>query len=148
MKKTSQTKKSKSKSIRRPQFTHHSPKEGDALAVIRDASNGKEYYLSMIDTFMIEKIEYAVMYNYEPDDGNHADPELVIMRTEYAKNGDQYFYSIKNESELEAAFTVFMRRYAANVKDKQKKSGVYNRMPMVTPTPVSESAPSQSEEKK
>ena len=114
MKKTSQTKKSKSKSIRRPQFTHHSPKEGDALAVIRDASNGKEYYLSMIDTFMIEKIEYAVMYNYE----------------------------------LEAAFTVFMRRYAANVKDKKKKSGVYNRMPMVTPTPVSESAPSQSEEKK
>ena len=148
MKKTTQTKKNKTKNASRSLFTHHSPKEGDALAVIRDASNGKEYYLSMIDTFMIEKIEYAVMYNYEPDDGNHADPELVIMRTEYAKNGDQYFYSIKNESELEAAFTVFMRRYAANVKDKKKKSGVYNRMPMVTPTPVSESAPSQSEEKK
>ena len=121
MKKTSQTKKNKNNSVRKSVFTHHSPKEGDALAVIRDASNGKEYYLSMIDTFMIEKIEYAVMYNYEPDDGNHADPELVIMRTEYAKNGDQYFYSIKNESELEAAFTVFMRRYAANVKDRKKK---------------------------
>ncbi|MBR5426534.1 MAG: DUF1292 domain-containing protein [Clostridiales bacterium] len=129
MKKTSQTKKSKSRSIRKPIFTHHSPKEGDALAVIRDASNGKEYYLSMIDSFMIEKIEYAVMYNYEPDDGNHADPELVIMRTEYAKNGDQYFYSIKNESELEAAFTVFMRRYAANVKEKKKKGTVPNPMP-------------------
>ena len=129
MKKTSQTKKSKSKSIRQPIFTHHSPKEGDALAVIRDASHGKEYYLSMIDTFMIEKIEYAVMYNYEPDDGNHADPELVIMRTEYAKNGDQYFYSIKNESELEAAFTVFMRRYAANVKQTKKKSTVRTPMP-------------------
>ncbi|MBO4688434.1 MAG: DUF1292 domain-containing protein [Clostridiales bacterium] len=121
MKKTSQTKKNRNKSVRKPVFTHHSPKEGDALAVIRDASNGKEYYLSMIDTFMIEKVEYAVMYNYEPDDGNHADPELVIMRTEYARNGDQYFYSIKNESELEAAFTVFMRRYAANVKEKRKK---------------------------
>ena len=102
-------------------FTHHSPKEGDALAVIRDASNGKEYYLSIIDTFSIEKIEYVVMYNYEPDDGNHADPELVIMRTEFAKNGDQYFYSIKNESELEAAFTVFMRRYAADKKSKAPK---------------------------
>ena len=121
MKKTSQTKKNKFGSVRKPVFTHHSPKEGDALAVIRDASNGKEYYLSMIDTFMIEKIEYVVMYNYEPDDGNHADPELVIMRTEYARNGDQYFYSIKNESELEAAFTVFMRRYAANVKERKKK---------------------------
>ena len=129
MKKTSQTKKNKSKSIGNSLFTHHSPKEGDALAVIRDASNGKEYYLSMIDTFMIEKIEYAVMYNYEPDDGNHADPELVIMRTEYAKNGDQYFYSIKNESELEAAFTVFMRRYAANVKQTKKKSTVRTPMP-------------------
>ena len=129
MKKTSQTKKNKSNSTRKPLFTHHSQKEGDALAVIRDASNGKEYYLSMIDTFMIEKIEYAVMYNYEPDDGNHADPELVIMRTEYAKNGDQYFYSIKNESELEAAFTVFMRRYAANVNPKKKKGVVRNPMP-------------------
>ena len=69
------------------------------------------------------------MYNYEPDDGNHADPELVIMRTEYAKNGDQYFYSIKNESELEAAFTVFMRRYAANVKQTKKKSTVRTPMP-------------------
>ena len=121
MKKTSQTKKSKTKSTVKSLFTHHSPKEGDALAVIRDASNGKEYYLSMIDTFMIEKVEYAVMYNYEPDDGNHADPELVIMRTEYARNGDQYFYSIKDESELEAAFTVFMRRYAANRKEKKQK---------------------------
>ena len=129
MKKTSQTKKNKNNSVRKSVFTHHSPKEGDALAVIRDASNGKEYYLSMIDTFMIEKIEYAVMYNYEPDDGNHADPELVIMRTEYAKNGDQYFYSIKNESELEAAFTVFMRRYAANVKQTKKKSTVRTPMP-------------------
>ena len=102
----------------------------------------------MIDTFMIEKIEYAVMYNYEPDDGNHADPELVIMRTEFAKNGDQYFYSIKNESELEAAFTVFMRRYAANVKDKKKKGTIYNRMPMVTPTPAPEPEAPKSEEEK
>ena len=128
MKKTTQTKKIKSKSASGSVATHHSPKEGDALAVIRDASNGKEYYLSMIDNFVIENIEYAVMYNYEPDDGNHADPELVIMRTEFAKNGDQYFYSIKNESELEAAFTVFMRRYASN-KNAKKLRNVGNTRP-------------------
>ena len=137
MKKTSQTKKSKSKSIRRPQFTHHSPKEGDALAVIRDASNGKEYYLSIIDTFTIEKIEYVVMYNYEPDDGNHADPELVIMRTEFAKNGDQYFYSIKNESELEAAFTVFMRRYATDRNAKRQAQA----RPATPPSPAPANRP-------
>ena len=136
--KTSQTKKSKSKTkaANKSMFTHHSPKEGDALAVIRDASNGKEYYLSMIDTFMIEKIEYAVMYNYEPDDGNHADPELVIMRTEFAKNGDQYFYSIKNESELEAAFTVFMRRYMADKNAKTSPSAPAS--PVAQPKPASE----------
>ena len=122
MKKTTQTKKIKPNKASNVRSTHHSPKEGDALAVIRDASNGKEYYLSMIDTFTIENIEYAVMYNYEPDDGNHADPELVIMRTEFAKNGDQYFYSIKNESELEAAFTVFMRRYAADRNARKPKA--------------------------
>jgi len=129
MKKTTQTKKIKSKGTGSARVTHHSPKEGDALAVIRDASNGKEYYLSMIDTFAIENIEYAVMYNYEPDDGNHADPELVIMRTEFAKNGDQYFYSIKNESELEAAFTVFMRRYASDRSAKKMKSAPRPRPP-------------------
>ncbi len=134
MKKTTQTKKTKSKIASNARTTHHSPKEGDALAVIRDASNGKEYYLSMIDTFSIENIEYVVMYNYEPDDGNHADPELVIMRTEYAKNGDQYFYSIKNESELEAAFTVFMRRYASDKSARKVRSA-----PKARPRNVEES---------
>ena len=136
MKKTTQTKKNKTKSASRSLFSHHSPKEGDALAVIRDASNGKEYYLSIIDTFTIEKIEYVVMYNYEPDDGNHADPELVIMRTEFAKNGDQYFYSIKNESELEAAFTVFMRRYAADRNAKRQAQAQAQVRPAPSPAPA------------
>ncbi|HPE38179.1 MAG TPA: DUF1292 domain-containing protein [Bacillota bacterium] len=116
--KTTQTKKSKSKKPAFGFFPHRSNHSEDALAIIRDASNGKEYYLSMIDSFFIDKIEYAVMYNYEPDDGNHADPELVIMRTEFAKNGDQYFYSIKSEKELNAAFSVFMRRFDATNPNK------------------------------
>jgi len=83
----------------------------DELIVIRDPYNKKDYYLSVIDTFVINKKEYIVMYNYAPDDGNHDKPELVIMRTEYSKNGDQLFYSIKDGTELETAFVYFMRRY-------------------------------------
>ncbi len=91
------------------------------MAVIRDVINGKEYYLSVIDSFMIEGREYAVMYNYEPDDGNHADPELVIMRTEFSSTGDQLFYSIRDNNELHKAFIVFMRRFHSSHESKSKR---------------------------
>jgi len=110
--KTTQTKKSKSE-----HKTHTSlgmNKSNDALAVIRDASNGKEYFLSIIDSFSMTGRDYVVMYNYEPDDGNHAEPELVIMRTEFAKNSDQYFFSITDKHELDAAFALFMNRFSTS----------------------------------
>jgi len=110
--KTTQTKKSKSE--RKPQASAGLNKSDNDLAVIRDATNGKEYFLSIIDSFTMSGRDYIVMYNYEPDDGNHADPELVIMRTEFAKNGDQYFFSIKDKRELDAAFHLFMNRFSAS----------------------------------
>ena len=65
------------------------------------------------------------MYNYAPDDGNHDKPELVIMRTEFTKKGDQLFYSIKDTAELDIAFSVFMRRYyGSSVPDEQSRLGV------------------------
>ena len=97
----------------------------DELIVMRDPYNHKDYYLSVIDTFLLMKKEYIVMHNYVPDDGNHDDPELVIMRTEYSKNGEQLFYSIKDDAELETAFVYFMRRYyGSEVPDSQSRSGV------------------------
>lgn len=100
-------------------------KKQDELIVIRDVSNNKEYYLSVIDTFIYAKKEYVVMYNYAPDDGNHDKPELVIMRTEFTPKGDQLFYSIKDKNEIEIAFAYFMRRYYnSDVPDKQSRRGV------------------------
>jgi len=110
--KTTQTKKTKSE--RKPQASAGLNKSDDALAVLRDTSNGKEYYLSIIDSFSVSGRDYVVMYNYEPDDGNHADPELVIMRTEYARTGDQYFFSIKDKHELDVAFDFFMNRFSSS----------------------------------
>ena len=112
--KTKQTKKTK------PQASAGLNKSDDALAVLRDASNGKEYFLSIIDSFSLSGRDYVVMYNYEPDDGNHADPELVIMRTEFAPNGDQYFFSIKDKHELDTSFDLFMTRFTSS----SKKQGI------------------------
>ncbi len=83
----------------------------DDLIVIRDTSNGKYYYLSVVDNFFMEKHEYVVMYNYEPDDGNHRKPELVIMQTKFTDKGEQLFYSIKDRTELNDVFDAFIKRF-------------------------------------
>ena len=119
--KTTQTKKTKSE--RKPQASAGLNKSDDALAVLRDTSNGKEYFLSIIDSFSLSGREYVVMYNYEPDDGNHSDPELVIMRTEFARTGDQYFFSIKDKNELDAAFNVFIGRFSDSSSLKKDLRG-------------------------
>lgn len=83
----------------------------DVLAVLADIDNGHEYYMSFIDSFQMKNHEYVVMYNYEPDDGRHIDPEITILRSERHGNGEQYFMSIKNRQELEAAFDLFFKRF-------------------------------------
>ena len=99
--------------------------KSDDLLVIRDAYSHKEYYLSVIDTFLLQKTEYFVMYNYVPDNGNHTPPELVIMRAGRSPKGDQILYSIKDKSELDRAFVCFMRRfYASGVPKDKARNGV------------------------
>ena len=97
----------------------------DDLLVIRDAYSHKEYYLSVIDSFLLSKSEYFVMYNYVPDNGSHTPPELVIMRAGRSPKGDQILYSIKDKEELDRAFVCFMRRfYASRVPDDKTRNGV------------------------
>ena len=97
----------------------------DDLLVIRDAYSHKEYYLSVIDSFLLSKSEYFVMYNYVPDNGSHTPPELVIMRAGRSPKGDQILYSIKDKDELDRAFVCFMRRfYASRVPDDKFINGV------------------------
>ena len=99
--------------------------KGEDLLVIRDAYSHKEYYLSVIDTFLLQKAEYFVMYNYVPDNGSHTPPELVIMRAGRSPKGDQIVYSIKDKDELERAFVCFMRRfYASGVPRDKARNGV------------------------
>lgn len=67
----------------------------------------------MIDTLVVDGREYSVMYNYEPDDGSHFSPEIVIMRLYRMPNGDLAFSSIINKKELDEVFDHFFRRYEA-----------------------------------
>ncbi|MGI6326904.1 MAG: DUF1292 domain-containing protein [Saccharofermentanales bacterium] len=83
----------------------------DVLAVLVDIDNGHEYYMAMIDSFRLKGREYVVMYNYEPDDGQHAEPEIIILRSVRHTNGEQYFMSIKDRRELDSAFGIFFRRF-------------------------------------
>ena len=96
-------------------------KDQDALAVLRDVSNGREYFLSVIDSFPYQGRDYVVMYNYEPDDGNHSDPELVVMRSEFSEIGNQCFYSITNKAELDAVFDRFVDRFADSLSNKGRR---------------------------
>lgn len=83
----------------------------DVLAIVVDASNGHEYYMAFVDSFQMKGREYVVMYNYEPDDGRHVDPEIIILRSVRHSDGEQYFLSIKSKQELNAAFELFFQRF-------------------------------------
>ena len=117
----SNRRKPQAKSVKKPERIRD--KNDNELIVIRDPYSRKDYFLSVIDTFVMAKKEYIVMYNYVPDDGSHEDPEMVIMQTEFSPTGDQYFYSIKDPIELETAFVCFMRRYYGSVKQGMKYKG-------------------------
>lgn len=83
----------------------------DSLAVLLDEKSGREYYVSMVDRFRYREHDYAVMYRYEPDDGTHRDPEIVIMRAWRESDGRRVFTSIRNKRELELVFQLFYNRF-------------------------------------
>ena len=83
----------------------------EQVAVIVDVRNKAEYYMFMIDEFSIGKTGYAVMVPYEPNRVKAKDAEIVILRSQIAKNGDQLYVSITDKKELDAAFDVFFSRF-------------------------------------
>ena len=108
-----------------PVITRKKTGAEDELIVIRDVSTNKDYFLSVIDDFFYKEKEYIVMYNYAPDNGNHDNPELVIMETKFNEKGDQIFISIRDKNELEVAFSLFMRRYYdSDAPGRQDRVGV------------------------
>ncbi len=84
------------------------------LIVLEDVDNGNEYYLAVIDSFVVNGREYVAMSAYEPDDGTHRDPEFVIMRFARGSGNEQYYQSIRSRRELNLVFETFFDRYTAS----------------------------------
>lgn len=93
--------------------------EDNVLAVITDESNGREYYVSVIDVFEFRNREYSVMYHYQPDLRRKGEPEIVLMRSYRGEDGSRYFCSIRNPQELELVFELFFQRYQEAQKELQ-----------------------------
>ena len=83
----------------------------EEVAVIVDVRSGAEYYMFMIDEFSIGKNSYSVMVPYEPDRIRSKDTEVVILRSQIAKNGDRIFISLTDKKELNATFELFFNRF-------------------------------------
>jgi uncharacterized protein YrzB (UPF0473 family) len=90
----------------------------EEVAVIIDTATGAEYYMFLIDFFKIEKKSYVVMVPYEPEKVRAKDAEIVILRSQVAKNGDQLYISILDKNEMESAFGVFFERFEASAKSE------------------------------
>lgn len=88
----------------------------EEVAVIVDVRNNAEYYMFIIDTFRIDKRAYAVMIPYEPATVQSKKSELVILRSQIAKNGDQLYIAVRNKKELESAFDAFFERFEESTK--------------------------------
>lgn len=90
--------------------------EDQDLLVVQDLDNGFEYFFYQIDAFRMDAHDYVCLASYEPDLGNHHEPELVIMRTSMDENGTRLYKSIRDEDELNAVFDAFYFRMESSVQ--------------------------------
>jgi len=116
MKTTTATKKHDVKSFHLAPKKQESAHPEEEVAVIVDLQTKAEYYMFIIDTFRIEQRSYVAMIPYEPEQVRSKKQELVILRSQTAKNGDQLYISIRNKKELERAFDAFFRRFEESSK--------------------------------
>lgn len=96
----------------------------DKLIILEDTDNGYEFYVQKLDLFQVAGQEYIVLAPYEPDDGEHNAPDVVIMRVLRAENSQPannkrdaaiQFESIKDQLELDAVFARFNERMVAEI---------------------------------
>lgn len=92
-------------------------KKDEEVAVIVDVKSGAEYYMFPIDFFKMDKRSYVAMVPYEPVAARSRDAEVVILRSQISKEGNQIYISINNRKELKKAFDVFFSRF----EDAEKK---------------------------
>jgi len=109
----------KTKSTVKPQKQKElSDKNEEEVAVIVDVKSGSEYYMFPVDFFKIERRSYVAMVPYEPVAARSKDAEVVILRSQVTKEGDQLYIAINDKKELKDAFEVFFKRFEEAEKKK------------------------------
>lgn len=109
-------------------YQFNNPPTDEKLLLLEDLDNGYKYYMHKLDLFVLREREYVVFAPFEPDDGEHNEPELIIMRViRQAINNQQQnskampnaleiqFESIRDQNELDQAFAVFNERMVAGI---------------------------------
>lgn len=88
----------------------------EKLIVLEDLDNGYEFYMRKLDMFVQNGQEYIVFAPFEPDDGEHSAPDIVIMRVIHvSQRGSKskqevQFESILDQNELDQVFAKFNER--------------------------------------
>lgn len=85
------------------------------LLVLEDLDNGNEFFFYQLDAFSLNGQDYICLASYEPDFGDHPEPELVIMKSEVDKSGNRFFKSIRKEEELDEVFEIFYSRMESSL---------------------------------
>ncbi len=80
------------------------------LMVIQDVDTAYEFYMTLVDRFPFEGKTYVAMLPYEPDDGEHTDPEFVLMEDISKSPNEGRYRSIRNRHERKRAFDHFLQR--------------------------------------
>lgn len=99
----------------------------EKLIVLEDLDNGYEFYMRKLDLFELNQQEYIVFAPFEPDDGEHNAPDIIIMRILHIKPNKNnrlkqeeiQFESILNRNELDAVFTRFNERMVLDALAKE-----------------------------
>ncbi len=116
MKTTIPTKKHDSNSSNSSKKKLDSVRQEEEVAVIVDVQTNAEYYMFIVDYFKIDNKSYVAMIPYEPATFRTKKSELILLRSQVAKNGDQLYISIRNKKELESAFDTFFKRFEESSK--------------------------------
>ncbi len=107
------TNQSASKSVKTPRRSKRIA-DDEVLAVIRDMRSGSTYYVSVIDNFQFNGVNYAVMYNYKGEDYDKIEPEILIMKS-YRDRDKQFFTSVHDKKEMDTIFDVFYDRFQQSI---------------------------------
>ena len=88
--------------------------ERDDIVILVD-ENGQEEEFEHIDTIDMNGNEYVVLTPFkeleeEAEEDMEEDEEVVILKIEHSKTGEDSFVTIDDEGELDAVFEEFQRR--------------------------------------